>query len=330
MNRTADTENLAGLVQIALGTAVPVTGIQRLRGGSKKGVYRVHLGGPPTSVMVYSWAQEENFWPRATDAPDPGDPFAAATGLPRLLAATHELQTAGVRSPRVLWSDDSHQHYPADVAVIEDVPAGSLETLMDTDPARAETVLHDLAASLTRLHARTTDHYGPLGHLENYGTSCEQMVLQRARGDLDEGARRDERLRAAHPLILQRLHDLHDRVRPRQKYSLIHGELGPDHVLVDTAGQSVLIDIEGLMFFDIEWEHAFLELRFHDRYTALAVDALDEDRLRLYRLAMRLSLVTGPLRLLDGDFPDRTPMQHIAEHNLQMTLALIKEPMRSP
>jgi len=42
-----------------------------------------------------------------------------------------------------------------------------------------------------------------------------------------------------------------------------------------------------------------------------------------YELAMRLSLVAGPLRLLDGDFPDRDAMIGIAEHNLKQALALI-------
>ncbi|MGW3664645.1 hypothetical protein [Streptomyces sp. NPDC005141] len=40
-------------------------------------------------------------------------------------------------------------------------------------------------------------------------------------------------------------------------------------------------------------------------------------------LAMRLSLVAGPLRLLDGDFPDREFMQGIAERNLREALALL-------
>ncbi|MEU0751347.1 hypothetical protein ABZ476_33950, partial [Streptomyces albogriseolus] len=39
---------------------------------------------------------------------------------------------------------------------------------------------------------------------------------------------------------------------PRTEHGLIHGELGPDHVLVDASGHPVLIDIEGAMFFDVE------------------------------------------------------------------------------
>jgi hypothetical protein len=77
------------------------------------------------------------------------------------------------------------------------------------------------------------------------------------------------------------------------------------------------------MHFDIEWEHVFLQLRFGERYPVLSRPGLDPRRLDLYALAMRLSLVAGPLRLLDGDFPDRAFMREIAEHNLQEALALL-------
>jgi hypothetical protein len=77
------------------------------------------------------------------------------------------------------------------------------------------------------------------------------------------------------------------------------------------------------MYFDVEWEHVFLQLRFGEWYPALARPGLDPQRLDLYMLAMRLSLVAGPLRLLDGDFPDRAFMQGIAEHNLKEALALL-------
>lgn len=90
-------------------------------------------------------------------------------------------------------------------------------------------------------------------------------------------------------------------------------------------GDLALIDIEGLMYFDVEGEHAFLRLRFGPHYDALLTEGLDEDRLRLYRLAMHLSLVAGPLRLLDvGDFHDPEFMRGIAEHNLGQVLSFLK------
>ncbi|WP_425472389.1 hypothetical protein [Streptomyces cyaneus] len=40
---------------------------------------------------------------------------------------------------------------------------------------------------------------------------------------------------------------------------------------------------------------------------------------------MHLNLVAGPLRLLDGDFPNPGPMRAIAESNLLRVLELLQE-----
>jgi hypothetical protein len=44
-------------------------------------------------------------------------------------------------------------------------------------------------------------------------------------------------------------------------------------------------------------------VRFGANYQHFHTAGLDPDRLRRYRLARYLSLVAGPPRLLDGDFP---------------------------
>ncbi|MEV6711670.1 hypothetical protein AB0M48_06425 [Lentzea sp. NPDC051208] len=94
------------------------------------------------------------------------------------------------------------------------------------------------------------------------------------------------------------------------------------HTALSEAGacvpRLVLVDSEGVMFFDVEWEHVFLELRFGPHYRP--VPGLDPARMSLYRLAQHLSLVEGPLRLLEGDFPHRDAMREIAEHNVGRVL----------
>ncbi|GAA2432316.1 phosphotransferase [Streptomyces macrosporus] len=324
-----ETEALSGIVHEALGAGFRVVGVDRLRGGSKKGVHRVHVDGPrAASVIVYSWAEAENFWPAADDI-DEAHPFAPASGLVPFLAAQRRLDRIGVRVPEVLLADDSRRRFPADMAVVEDVAGGTLEALWDTAPARAADALSELAAMLDVMHRRHSRQYGRLDVLERgdkaSGVSCEQLVLERALGDLGEAAERDPGIGSAAAALHDRLQQLAARVAPRREHRLIHGELGPDHVLVDASGHPVLIDIEGLMFFDVEWEHVFLRLRFGERYPALSQPGLDPARLDLFMLAMRLSLVAGPLRLLDGDFPHRALMRGIAEHNAREALALLVE-----
>ncbi|MFD3883984.1 hypothetical protein [Streptomyces microflavus] len=50
----------------------------------------------------------------------------------------------------------------------------------------------------------------------------------------------------------------------------------------------------------------------------MSTDGQDGDR-----AAQPLSLMAGPLRLLNGDFPDWAFMAGIAEHNLEQALELI-------
>jgi hypothetical protein len=149
------------------------------------------------------------------------------------------------------------------------------------------------------------------------------VVLQRALRHLTAAAVREPRLAAAAGRVEAALHQRAAAVQPREgsTSSLTHGELGPDHVLVDATGRPVLIDLEGLMWADVEWEHAFLEMRFHEHCEALRLSGLDEARLQLYRLALHLSLVEGPLRLIDTGFPDVDLMAGIAEHNLGLVLS---------
>jgi len=153
-------------------------------------------------------------------------------------------------------------------------------------------------------------------------------VLDRALRHLGRAADRVPRIADARQRLDATLRSFAADVQPRTGYSLIHGELRPDHVLIDEQRQPVIIDIEGAMFFDAEWEHAFLRLRFGDFYRWLRAPGLDEQRIRLYSLALYLSLIEGPLRLLDGGYPDRDEMLAIADANVERALKMAGTPQR--
>ncbi|MFD8672294.1 phosphotransferase family protein [Streptomyces seoulensis] len=302
MRAFTDPSELRRLVREALGPGCRVTGVERLRGGSKKGVYRMTLAGagaPPT-VIAYSWAPQENYWP-SVPTPHP-------SGLAPFLSAHHTLQSAGVRTPHVLYASE-----PADLALVEDIPGDTLETAFTTDPPRAAKALAKLSMALDHMAAHTS----PADH------TSEDVTLTRALDDLTEAAAREPRIHAAAPALTDRLHELHSALTPRATYSLVHGELGPDHILLTPDADPALIDIESLTHADPEQEHAYLRLRFGPHYAPLARPTLDPTRLSLHTLALHLSLVAGPLRLLTGDFPHRDAMRGIAEHNTREALRLV-------
>jgi hypothetical protein len=308
-----------GIVRAAFG-ARELVSVERLRGGSKKGVYRLTLDDRTTSI-AYVWNADEDYWPD-TGQHDHTDPFGHATGLGLFEAAHATLSAIGVRVPQVVMLDSSKNLLAGDVALLADVRGGTLDTLCEDDPLRARRVVARLGDALRAMHRSRRDRYGRPG-ADRSGSSdpVEHLVLGRALGHLAEAAARVDGIATVERRLVDLLHERHAAVATRAEYGIIHGELGADHVLVDSHDEPVLIDIEGVMFFDVEWEHVFLELRFGDNYHYLHGDELDDDRMRFYRLALYLSLVAGPLRLLDGDFPHRAAMLDIVEHNIGRTLA---------
>jgi hypothetical protein len=199
--------------------------------------------------------------------------------------------------------------------------------MLQHNPQGAERTLARLRTALQIMQQHRSQRLGKVAldgssHARQ-DRSCEQIVLDRAVQHIAEIVSRVEYVAKARAQLEDKIRELAGIVRQRSEYSLIHSELGPDHVLVDERGDPVLIDIEGVMYFDIEWEHVFLQMRFGKHYRWLHSSDLDEQRLQFYTLAMHLSLVAGPLRLLDGDFPDRESMMGIAEYHLQQALSFL-------
>ena len=317
-------EDLTEFVRAAFGSSRRLVDIDRLTGGTKKGVYRLTLDDGATSVL-YAWNDDENYWP-TTDG-SPADPFAEASGADLLVAAHARLTAAGVRVPEMLIFDGSRAHYPADLALLEDIRGGTLQALIERSPDAAEAPLRQLGEILVAMQRHQSSRIGKVALVESgiapQDRRPEQVALDAALRHLGIVAGRVEQLGTAAGRIEERVRELADAVHPRDSYGLIHGELGADHVMLDDDGAPVMIDIEGVMFFDVEWEHAFTQMRLGPEYARLQIGLdLDPARLKFYDLAQSLSLVEGPLRIADGDFPDREWMLWLAGVHTEKVLRL--------
>jgi len=179
-----------------------------------------------STVIAYLWAESENFWPRTA--------------------------------------------HDGDLAILEDFPGRDLLDFYDHDPAAAEPTLTRLREGLAAMRNYRGPSPGGVGHVDageaSHWPSCEEGALAFALRCLAEAAARGRRLADARDRLEERLRELAAAIRPRAEYSVAHGELGLDHVLVDSEGNPVIIDVEDLMYFDVEWEHAHMQIRLHDRW----------------------------------------------------------------
>jgi hypothetical protein len=126
--------DLHDFVAQQFGAGRRLTALDRLTGGTKKGVYRLTLDDATTAVL-YVWAAGENYWPPSPTVLD--DPFTDASGV-ELFAANHAaLSAVGVRTPRLFMLDRDGRYLGADIALVEDAGSLRLEALMERDPVAA-------------------------------------------------------------------------------------------------------------------------------------------------------------------------------------------------
>jgi hypothetical protein len=320
-------EDLAGVTRAALGSKPKIREVTRLAGGTTKGVYRLSMDNGP-AVIAYLWEDSQNYWPPAPNENDPADPFSPGNSIGLFATAHSRLASLGLRVPEIYLLDRDRSYYPAGIAILEDFPGEDLLALWERDPAAARPALARLREGLAAMRRYRGRAPGKVSFIDANGTprwpTSEEAVLALGLRCIAEAKERDRRIADNRDRLTDRLHELAAAIRPRAEYSVVHGELGLDHVLLDADGNPVIIDIENLMYFDVEWEHAYMQVRLgRDWADTVGAGDLDEDRLALYMLAQRLFLVAGPMRLLDSDFPDKAFMRNIIEHNLNEALALL-------
>jgi hypothetical protein len=195
----ADRSQLAPLMRAAFGSQRRLVDVTRLRGASKKGVYRARFEDESTAI-VYIWDAAEDYWRSSGTGPGPdyADPFSHASGLGLFEAAQARLDSLGIRTPRLYLADRSREHYPADVAVVADLPGPTLEDMLERDDSQARSAVEQLGDALHVMHADKAPGFGKILHIASggtsHGSSCPQVVLDRALRHLTEAAARDPRI----------------------------------------------------------------------------------------------------------------------------------------
>jgi hypothetical protein len=127
------------VVRAAFGDDRELVRVERLAGGSRKGVYRLSLtgeSGPPDagSVVAYVWNDNENYWP-VDDHPS-ADDQTPDSGFDRFVQAHDALDDAGVPVSTVHFLDQRQGLIAGDLAVVEDLTGGTLYLSLVAGPLR--------------------------------------------------------------------------------------------------------------------------------------------------------------------------------------------------
>lgn len=304
------------------GTGYSVASVSRMHGGAQKVVYKIDCSNGFSSVL-YVWDLTMNYFQEEQTSEDIND---LSYGSNLFEINNKYLTEQGIRTPALYDLNKERNRYPFDYALVEYVEGQKAEDYFHhSDPRVQDKLFQRLGNMLAGMHANERHIYGKLNQMENKPQPCHLLQMENAKIQLSYASQHIDCIRANQSKLLDKLYKLESRIEPRNRYGFIHGELGPDHVLVNNNLEPYLIDIEGAAFFDIEHEHSFLEFRFEDYYRYLKNDNLDPNRMLFYRFHHHISLISGGLKLLHRGFPDRQFAQDLVNYHSRCALKFIED-----
>lgn len=302
-------EELQTLIQTVFEKDYEITAITRLLGGAQKGVYKVDCSNL-FSCVLYIWDDSLSYF----DASEIKEIFTSNSAI--LFERNYELlKTHGISVPKLYDIDRSKTTFPFEYALVEYIDGSDLESLLYNEKVDCILMLRDLRDNLKKVHSIKNPEVGDLRGYQDSTFCCEDYVKQSLECSLAYLFEHYEPIKELKEQLVKVSCMLYESIEKRKEYSFIHWELGPNHVMVDRFNKIYLIDIEGMKFFDIEYEYSFLQLRFGKYYLDVASLSVDPNRMKYYKFYHHISCIEGGCYLINQDYYDLSDAYGMVEYN---------------
>jgi hypothetical protein len=316
-----DQSDLQEYMEKVFGVSYLVSSVNQMHGGAQKVVYKVDCSNG-FSCVLYVWDLTMNYFQEEVEH---GNIHEQSYGGDLFEMNNNYLSQQGIQTPLLYDLNRERNRYPYDYALVEYVNGQKAENYFQhADSYVKDKVFQRIGNMLTDMHATERNIYGKVNQSMRNEVKCHQLLKRNAKKDLDFARQHLDSIRFYYSQLLDALYMLESKIEPRSRYGFIHGELGPDHILINDNLEPYFIDIEGAEFFDIEHEHSYLQLRFGDYYRYLKNENLDHNRMLFYRYHHHISLTAGGLKLLHRGFPDQQFAKDLANHHSRCALHFFK------
>lgn len=311
---------LADCITTVFGTSYDINSIRQMQGGAQKTVYQLSCKNG-FSFILYVWDLQNNYFQEEREQENPIGQYPDG---PLFNDNIRCLRQLGVRTPELYYYHQAKRGHSPDFAFVELISGREATDYENADRRTQDQIFQPLSEMLEKMHTHIRVNFGTITGGKPPQTSCHKMMMDNAMNQLAYAAQHLPEIRLHRDKLLDALETHYLSIQPREQYGFIHGELGPNHVLVNERLEPVLIDVDGAMFFDVEHEHSFMEFRFanYDRYFKRG--GLDLARMLFYKLHHHISYTAGGLKLLHRGYPDHQAAKSIADYNCREALRFIK------
>src|SRR5690606_22537155 len=243
--------DLQSYVKMVFGTGFTVSNVTQMHGGAQKVVYKIDFDNGYTCVL-YAWDLALNYFKKEIENEDlhsrsyGGDLFEQNNKL---------LTEIGIPTPALYDLNRERSRYPFDYALVEYVEGKKLDAYINqTDKEANYELFQQVGNMVGKMHANERDIFGKVNEIRNDIKQCHELQMQKSKADLRYISQYIDNFKINHNKLLEKLQELESRITYRNRYGFTHGELGPDHFIVNNKLVPYVIDIEGAEFFDIEYE----------------------------------------------------------------------------
>lgn len=296
----------------------------QMHGGAQKVVYLIRCSNG-FRFILYVWDLQSNYFREEIERQEPDKPISGYGG--KQFQAAHDcLRQLQVPTPELYHFEAAGLRCKDEFAFVEYIEGAEASEFFQAESKIQGQIFESLADMLNRMHRHTRGQWGTVyDPMPEAPAGCHGPLLAEIVKEVDYlslHVAEFHRLRDKMDAVLA---DMVARIAPRSSYGFIHAELGPNHVLVDHKLQPYLIDIDGARFFDVEYEHSFMEFRFDNYERYLRQEHLDRNRMVFYKLCHHISYSAGPHRLLQRGYPDGELVKQIMNSNTQKALRMVNE-----
>ena len=271
--------------------------MERILGGAQKYTYLAKCTNG-FKFIIYQWDKSTTYF----ENNDESALFCSSSA--NLFESNNELMRKhGVLTPELFYMDKSRSECDYEYAFVEYINGYDVDYIMEKEPERMDAVLKSLSNSIDRLHNIKNDAVGQVGRMQGADFNLIEFELEDIHQNSMYLQKNDNQYADVYVQVEAKARECAQNLESRNEYTFIHGELGPNHVIVDKDNNAYLIDIEGAKFYDVEEELSFLDMRFNKRLKKVA-DIVDEQRLYFYYIGHCLGTLRGAVELKQKGYYD--------------------------
>lgn len=289
-----------------LGEEYVLESMERILGGAQKYTYLAKCTNG-FEFVIYQWDKSTTYFENNDES------AVFCSNSADLFQSNNELMRMhGVLTPELFYMDKSRSECDCEYAFVEYVNGQDVDYIMEKEPERLDEVLKSLSNSIDRLHSIKNGVVGQVGRMQDADFNLIAFELEDIHQNSIYLQQNDSRYTDIYIQVEKKAKEYAKELENRKEYTFIHGELGPNHVIVDKDNRAYLIDIEGAKFYDVEEELSFLDMRFN-KMLRKAEDAVDEQRMYFYYIGHCLGNLRGAVELKQKGYYDMDDVNGMIE-----------------